>query len=424
MKTHPKLLGPKRRLVQLLLATSFFLAPFLQLKERGLLWVNLPELTIDLFWQRFQIEELQLFVPLILGLIFLFIFITLVLGRVWCGWCCPQTSFSDLADFLLSRLKLKATAKRHKPSSLLLLHLVYLGVSLLFGATVVWYFVPPLTYGTRLINGDLGVWPLATTVVITGLSFLNLTFLRRLFCKEFCPYGRFQTILMDSATLTLQAHPAHIERCIDCGSCQRVCPTGIDIRNGFQIECINCAQCLDACRKVMAARGQSGIIRYTFGPADLSWRSLVQPKFFTIAAIALLLLGTFFVRSTHRAPVIFEIGRSTRSESRLLTANQQMTFFSGFISNRSPTKQTYTISARQESTFPLRIKGATEYVVNAGDKQAFNIALLSAQPPDNNPLPVTIILSANQVPVVTQNAFIAALRKTRSQYPEEHHENK
>jgi len=383
----------------------FFVVPFLQIDHKSLFRINPPELTLDLFWQTFRIEEFFLFWLLALGTIFCFILMTLVLGRVWCGWLCPQTALGDLADFLKTRLKQKSQAGPAGSNNSALLHLNYIGISLIFGANFVWYFVPPGIFFPALLHGSLGMWPAGTMLVMAGLTYINFSLVQRLFCKEFCPYGRFQTVLMDKGTLTLQAHPRHRDRCIDCHACTRVCPTGIDIRAGFQIECINCAQCLDACRKVMATRGEAGIIQYTFGQADLGWRSLLNPKIIAIAAIALTLLALFFIRAANRASISFKVGQSARIVSRLVGNDRQITFFSGSIRNLSQVNQTYTITATTAANSPLEVKGAKQFTVAANAKSDINLAVLSPRA-TMTPLPITMqVCTANNI-CAQQKAFI------------------
>jgi hypothetical protein len=135
----------------------------------------------------------------------------------------------------------------------------------------------------------------------------------------------------------LQALPEELnERCLGCNSCLKVCPTGIDIRRGYQIECINCARCLDACRIVMAKRGEEGIIRYTVGQKDLGWGAMITPKTVALGLIVTLIGGTALFLASHRAPATFKIGRSATLASRLTEAGRQRTFFSGSITNRDP----------------------------------------------------------------------------------------
>ena len=381
----PHLLGPWRRAFQFGLATLVAGIPFLQINGHALLRLDLPALTLELVGQRFRIEELYLAGLFVLGLLFLFLLLTLTLGRVWCGWVCPQTSLADLAEKLLKDKRLHPL--RHLLSALL---------SLWAGATFVCYFISPLDFWNRLSAGQLEGWPLGTTLVVAALIFVDLTFVGRLFCREFCPYGRFQCVLVDQGTLCLQAQPDQLKRCIDCKSCLRVCPTGIDIRQGYQIECINCARCLDACRTVMAKRGEAGIIRYRFGVNGQGWRALLTAKTGGLTLIVLAIaLSTSFL-ANHRAAASFRLGRSSTVNSRLTEGGHQRTFFSGSIVNRRQTPQQFTLSLVKQTGEALAIKGPTHFDLAGNEKRDITLAVDSPVISGLTPSPITFSLLAEQ----------------------------
>lgn len=383
MPLQPHLLGPWRRAFQISLAALVAVIPFLGVNGNALLRLNIPALTLELAGHRFRIEELYLAWLFVLGLIFLFLLLTLALGRVWCGWACPQTSLADLLEKL-------DQSKGLRPFR----HLITLAVSLWAGATFVWYFISPFDFFSRLGSGQLGGWPLGTTLVVSALVLVDFTVIGRLFCREICPYGRFQTLLVDQGTLCLQAPADQLKRCIECKSCLRVCPTGIDIRQGYQIECINCARCLDACRAVMAKRGEQGIIRYTFGVKDLGWRALLTPKTVGLALIvAAIGLSTVFLAS-HRPSASFEIGRSILVASRLTAGGHQQTFFSGSIASRRQTPQRFTLSAADQAGQALTIKGATRFDLAGNEKRDINLAVETLIVRGPNPTPITFSLVA------------------------------
>lgn len=385
MSFRPHLLGPWRRAFQISLAVLLALIPFLRVDGNALLRLDIPSLTLELIGHRFRIEELYLAWLFVLGLIFLFLFITLIMGRVWCGWACPQTSLADLSEELFAKKGLRPYR-----------HLIIVLVSLWAGATFVWYFISPSDFFVLLFAGKLGAWPLGTTLVVAACVFLDFLFVGRLFCREFCPYGRFQTLLVDQGTLCLQATPEHLKRCIECKSCLRVCPTGIDIRLGYQIECINCARCLDACRVVMARRGEEGIIRYTFGVNDLSWKAMLTPKSIGLGLlVASIGLGALFLGS-HRPTASFKIGRSNFIASRLTEGGRQLTFFSGSIASRRQTPQQFLLSATSQAGETLTIKGATQFTLTGNEKRDLSLAVDTPIITGGNPLPITFRLLAKE----------------------------
>jgi polyferredoxin len=375
------LIGPWRRAFQFTLAALVAVVPFLGMNGTAFLRMNIPALTLELLGHRFRIEELYLAWLFVLGLIFLFLLLTLVLGRVWCGWACPQTIVTDLLDKLNKNRGLRPFR-----------HLITFFISLWVGATFVWYFISPFDYCSRLYAGQLGGWPLGTSLVVAALVLVDFTIIGRLFCREFCPYGRFQSLLVDRGTLCLQAPADQLGRCIDCKSCLRVCPTGIDIRRGYQIECINCARCLDACRGVMAKRGEAGIIRYTFGVGDLGWQALLTPKTMGLAFIVTAIgLSTVFLAS-HRASASFKIGRSSLLSSRLTEGGHQRTFFSGSIASRRQTPQQFILSASNQVGQALAIKGVTHFELAGNEKRDITLAVDSPIVSGLSPSPITFSL--------------------------------
>ena len=385
MPFYPQLIGPRRRLLQLALATLVAGMPFVSIHGNAFLRLDIPGLTLELVGHRFRIEELYLAWLFVLGLIFVFILMAMTLGRVWCGWACPQTALSDLAEVLIKKKALRPFR-----------HLGYLLISLWGGATFVWYFISPFDFMGRLVNGQLWVWPAGTTITVATLLMVDLTFVRRLFCRAFCPYGRFQTVLADKGTLTLQAHPDHIQRCIDCKACLRGYATAIDIRRGYQIECISCARCLDACRTVMARRGEEGITRYTFGQDDLGWRAILTAKTVGVALMVAVIGATTIFLASHRASATFRIGRSVMVASRLTEGGRQFTFFSGSIVNRREKPQQITLSVSSSTGEAVTIKGTTQFTLAGNEKRDINLAVDSPVVSGNRPVPITFSLLSGE----------------------------
>jgi cytochrome c oxidase accessory protein FixG len=390
----PTLIGPRRHFFQWTLALAWIAIPFLRVAGHGLLEIDLVTQTLHLAGTSFRIEELLLFWLLLMSGIFFFLLITMVLGRVWCGWGCPQTAFVDLAEALARRLGLTARHFRITgPARLrLLLILFFLGFALLAGASFVWYFVPPPEYFSRLLRGDLGVWPLGTTLVLATLVFFDLLLLRRRFCRDFCPYGRFQTVIVHPGTMTLRELPEEVGRCIDCGACVRACPMDIDIRKGYQVECINCARCIDACRKVMAPRNEKGIIGYTFGYSSLGWRILLDARLFAIALILLGLIAGLVFFAGHRVPVSFKVSRPAEALSLVRPDGRQVTVFTGYLRNRTDHAMVLGIGASLEDGSPLPVTGPTELRLDVNENRRLQLAVITP-PPTAGPLAVIFTVS-------------------------------
>ena len=256
-------ISPQREAVQWLSTLLLLFIPFMRVGGESLLRLDAPSRTLFFFGAAIRIEEFYLVLLITLIFVFIFLFITMVFGRVWCGWFCPQTTVTDLAEAfdrrverLLGKNRVVAVAGRNVVAVL---------ISLLVASNLIWYFIPPAEYLNRILTGNLGLVAGISLISLGTLVWADLVFMRRYFCKAICPYGRIQLMAMDDNTLTLEFDPEAAHRCILCHACERTCPTGIDIKKGFQVECINCGRCVDACRSVLNRREQPGIIHYTFG---------------------------------------------------------------------------------------------------------------------------------------------------------------
>lgn len=363
--SRPALIAPRRTLLQGLLFSLWFAIPFCRPGGVGLLRLDLPQLTLELGGGRLHLEELFLFLLLTVVLLLLFLLLTLALGRIWCGWGCPQTALVDLAEWFARQIGIRVAAGKLDANlgQRLALHTVYLLVSLLLGASLVWYFIPPVEFVQRIGVGRLG-WPATTTLLLgSGLVYFDLALLRRLLCREFCPYGRFQAVLVDAGTLTLRWHPFEAPRCIHCGACVRACPVGIDIRRGEQVECINCGRCLDACRRVMHARGETGIIRYTFGTADLGPRALLNPRLLLVGGALLVAIAIFAGAVLQRSAASLKLGRSAAA-SRPLADGRSAVFFTVYVQNRSKAALHAGLTAQLRDTpASLSLLGPVDHLI-------------------------------------------------------------
>lgn len=248
-------IAPKRKLVQWLSTLLLLGIPFVRAGGESLLRLDAASRTLFFFGATVRIEEFYLFLLAVLILVFGFLFTTMVFGRVWCGWLCPQTAVTDLAEFI-DRQADSLLPGKFLPA--LVKQLCYLLLSFTVAANLVWYFIPPAEFFPRLLGGEIGMVAGITLVSVFLLLYFDLVLVRRVFCKTVCPYGRLQLLTMDRNTLTLEFDVALKDACIRCGACERACPMGIDIKDGLQIECINCGRCLDACRGVMEKRGRGG----------------------------------------------------------------------------------------------------------------------------------------------------------------------
>lgn len=388
-------IGPRRRLFQWSTTLLLLLLPWLEVDGKSLLRIDIPGLNLYLFGQVLRIQELYLVMlaTLIFGLGFLLV--TVVLGRVWCGWLCPQTTLADLAEWAARKLGLTVKGNRlHGPlRRQVLLQLFLLFLALLVASNLLWYFIPPGIYFARLVAFDLHS-ATGLTLMITGLIvYLDLALVRRLMCKEFCPYGRVQTALVDKATLSLHLPETELARCLGCDSCVQSCPMEIDIRHGYQVECTNCGRCLDACRKVMAKRNEPGLIRYTFGLHSEGLKGLFNPRVLLPALAMLALAMILGFALFHRPSATLKVAVSHTVAARHLDRGQTGTFFNAWVNNRSQATAVYTIGARTKAGAPLALRGQTRAEVAAGRNQRLDFVLLT---PTNAALTVEFVLTAEE----------------------------
>jgi len=382
----PTLLSPWRRRCQWGATLLLLLIPWFRIDGNSLLRIDIPNLSLYFFGQTLRIEELYLVLLFSLFLTLGFLLMTMILGRVWCGWLCPQTTLSDLAEWFAIRLGLQKKKKQAKerPIQKIVLQLIYLFLAFLVSANLLWYFIEPRNFFAKLASGQLHYATWISLLLVALVIYIDLALIRRLMCSDFCPYGRFQATLADQATLTLHLPHAELERCIECGSCVRACPMGIDIRRGYQIECINCGRCLDACRQVMAKRNQPGLISYTFGTVGEGVTSLLNLRTLLLSLATLMMIVMLIFAVYQRPSASLKISVSHTVANRILKDGNRATFFNAWVNNRSSKKASYSIEARQtDNGNPFVLKGQTrELELEAGENLRIDFVLVTPVPKD------------------------------------------
>lgn len=254
----------------------FFAGPFLRINGHPLLLLNVMERHFVLLGQTFWPQDFFLFVLAMLAFVVCIVFFTMAFGRVFCGWICPQTIFMEMVfrkieiwiegDAKKRRKLDEGPATREKIIKKTSKHFIFVVLSFLIANTFLAYLIgsenllkimtEPVT---QHIVGFISIW------VFTVAFYLVYSRVRELVCTVLCPYGRLQGVLTDKHTLMVaynytrgeprgklsRKDPTPKGDCVDCGLCVDVCPTGIDIRKGAQLECVNCTMCIDACNQVM-----------------------------------------------------------------------------------------------------------------------------------------------------------------------------
>ncbi|MGB1130158.1 MAG: cytochrome c oxidase accessory protein CcoG, partial [Haloferula sp.] len=320
------------------------------------------------FGLTFVTQDLWLVFFLVAGLGLLLFYVTAILGRLWCGWTCPYTVFLDHIFRRIERIvegdsqarKKLAAAPWTTPKVIkrVIKHTLYAICAALIAHVFLSYFV-----SIERLYQYMGQSPLAhatsfgIVIFLTAVLWFCFGYFREQFCVIMCPYGRLQSAMTDDDTINIgyderrgepRGAKGKVEGdCIDCRRCVAVCPTGIDIRNGLQMECIGCAACIDACDEIMDKVGRpKGLVRYDSlkGLAGAK-RRLLRPRVFAYTALGLLGLAAFtFTASRNAKPFTAQVskvamaGHPFQADSAGVRNFYQLRFL-----NKRNTEATYTV---------------------------------------------------------------------------------
>jgi len=330
----------------------FYGLPWLQ-------WNGRPALLFDLAARRFYIfamvlhpqDVIYLAGLLIISAFGLFLF-TAVAGRLWCGFACPQTVYTEIFMWVERRFEGDRQARiklDQAPWSARKLirrggkQFVWLALGLWTGFTFVAYFTPARTLATEALAFSLGPWETFWLLFYGLATYGNAGYLREQVCKYMCPYARFQSAMFDRDTLIVSYDPQRGEPrgsrarrvdpasickgdCIDCTLCVQVCPTGIDIREGLQYACIGCAACIDVCDSVMdKMEYPRGLIRFATQnamsqrwSARMMWKRVARPRVLVYGAILLAISSAFVYSLATRSPFKADVVRDRGALARMV----------------------------------------------------------------------------------------------------------
>ena len=372
-----------------------------------LTWNGRQAVLFDLVERRFHVFGLMLWPQdliylaalLVISALALFFF-TAVAGRLWCGYACPQTVYTEIFLWLervtegdrQARMWLdaapwsarKALRKSGK-------HLLWLALSLYTGLTFVGYFTPIRDLAPAALGLTLGPWETFWVLFYGVATYGNAGWMREQICKYMCPYARFQSTLIDQDSLIIaydasrgdprgsrprRADPKTLALgdCIDCTLCVQVCPTGIDIRHGLQNECIGCAACIDVCDDVMGRMGYApGLIRYATArglAAGGDWRQMFarlgRARVGIYGALLLAASAAFVAGLALRSPFAVDVMRDRGALARPSEHGGFENSYQLRLINRTEQPQAYRIAA----------EGLPDLVVTQGERAATNAAAL------------------------------------------------
>ncbi|WP_147651946.1 4Fe-4S dicluster domain-containing protein [Vulcaniibacterium gelatinicum] len=415
-----------RRLAVVWLLGMFYLFPWLRWDGRQAVLFDLPARKFHVFGLTFWPQDFPLLALLLIIAGVALFFFTALAGRLWCGYACPQTVWTEVFLWMErwtegdrnARMKLDAAPwSAHKLLRKGAKHTLWAAFALWTGFTFVGFFTPITDLGARLVPFRWGGWETFWTLFYGFATWGNAGFLREQVCKYMCPYARFQSAMFDRDTLLIaydpmrgeprgprkRGLPSVLERarglldkataydyvfrttqhptaadnrvqakgtitfdrreaeplpkfapeelgdCIDCTICVQVCPTGIDIRNGLQYECIACGACIDACDEVMGKLGYpKGLIRYTTQHAlDGQRTRVLRPRVLIYGTLLLALLAAFVAGVALRSPLIAEALRDRNALYRETAAGIENGYSLKLV-NKTERAQRYAIALRGE----------------------------------------------------------------------------
>ena len=396
-----------RRIGAGLLLVLFFATQWFTWNGRQAVLWDLSRQQFHIFGATFWPQDFILLSALLIIAAFGLFFITVLAGRVWCGYTCPQSVWTWIfmwAERVTEgdrhqRIKLDAA-----PWSLVKLarrsakHGIWLAVSLATAVAFVGYFTPVRPLVVDLLSLRLGSAEAFWLFFFTAATYLNAGWLREKVCLHMCPYSRFQSVMFDPDTLIVTYDAARGEHrgarrkdsdprtqglgdCIDCTLCVQVCPTGIDIRDGLQLDCLSCGACIDVCDSVMDKMGYArGLVRYSSERAMAGGRTrLLRPRLVGYAAALLLMIGGFIWALSARPMLSLDVTRD-RTLYRENTLGQIENMYSLKVINKTQQARRYQVAlddGRFELNGPRELRLAPGEIVDV----PVSVALLDRATP-------------------------------------------
>lgn len=378
-----------RRLAMFVLLGAFYAGPWLPWEGRQAILFDLPARKFYIFGMTLWPQDFIYLALLLIILAVSLFFFTALAGRLWCGFACPQTVWTEAFTWIEmaiegdrnKRIKLdKGPWNFDKIRKKALKQFLWITLALFTGFSFVGYFSAVRPLATDLVNFDANAWAVFWVFFYGLATYGNAGYMREQVCKYMCPYARFQGAMFDRDTLiitydTERGEPRGSRRrgsdpkaqglgdCIDCTLCVQVCPTGIDIRKGLQYECIACAACIDACDSVMDKVGSPrGLIRYSTERA-LQRQSyhLLRPRTLVYSAILLVLLASMVSSIALRKPAILDVIRDRNTLYRDVGRHGIENNFTVRVINKQNNAHDFVLSV--SGIEGIKINTATEFHV-------------------------------------------------------------
>lgn len=382
----------------------FYGLPWLNMNGRQAVLFDLASRKFYLFGMVFWPQDFIYLAALLIVCAYGLFLVTAVAGRVWCGFACPQTVYTEIFLWIERKIEGSRSSQMRlarqpwnaeKVAKRSAKHTAWGAVALWTGFSFVGYFTPVRSLGGEIMAFGLGPWETFWILFYSFATYGNAGWLREQVCKYMCPYARFQSAMFDKDTLIVtydvargeprngrrkgeaKAGAAKSGDCIDCSLCVQVCPTGIDIRQGLQYECIGCAACVDACNIVMdKVERPRGLIRYAtenglalkLGAAQIRSRML-RPRVLVYSAVLVLLVAAMGASLALRNPLKLDVIRDRGSMGREVEDGRIENVYRLQVMNTSEAPQSLRVSvsgiasATVVDEGPIAIEGATTRAV-------------------------------------------------------------
>ncbi|EJN6828834.1 cytochrome c oxidase accessory protein CcoG [Vibrio cidicii] len=420
------------------LLVLFAMVPWISYGDRQAILLDFSHQQFNFFGTTLYPQDLTLLALLFMIAAFGLFFITTFLGRVWCGYLCPQTVWTFMYIWFEEKLEGSANKRRKQDAGKLttdlvlrktVKHIAWFAIALATGFTFVGYFVPirDLVVDFFTLNASFG--PVFWVMFFAICTYGNAGWMRSIMCIHMCPYARFQSAMFDKDTFIVgyntkrgeqrgprsrKADPKQLGLgdCIDCDLCVQVCPTGIDIRDGLQYECINCGACIDACDTTMERMGyEKGLISYTT-EHRLSGKhtKVMRPKLIGYGLVLLVMIGLFFAQVASVDPAGLSV---IRDRSQLFKVNS-----SGEVENTYTLKVINKTQKTQE--YQLDVKGLSDVswygkqTIHVSPGEVLNLPLSLGVNPDKLSSSITTIQfiltdKSNDFSIEVESRFIKKL---------------
>jgi cytochrome c oxidase accessory protein FixG len=402
------------------LIAIYVLVPWIRIEGSPAIRFDIPARTAYLLGNTYTREDFYLVFFLLTGFAFGLFAVTALWGRIWCGYACPQTVFLEGVYRRVERWiegSRNERLRRNKEGMSFdklwrkgVKQLAFLAITLLITHTLLAYFLPVEELLPALLDGPEEHWlAFSWTIALTAVLYFDFAWFREQFCVIMCPYGRLQSALIDDETVVVgydkargeprgpkthaQAEAAATARgdCIDCRSCVHVCPTGIDIRNGLQMECIGCTNCMDACDSIMQQVGRpTGLVRYdSLRGFRGQQKRFFRPRLFLYAALALVGLTVFATTASQRTALEVTVLRA-RGLPYTLQEQRVQNLYTLHLQNKSAQPTRYQLIPEPSTPAVEWTMGSKELELAALGEAKVSIFAHLAQSAYTSPFPLFV----------------------------------